>query len=92
MLSKGERERLYRENAHLSDDYSHAVCSLLRDLEAKDAEIECLRERLRWIADHDGGPERDGLFHDWEWGNEMPEGVDPRTKMYNWLNRPLKKE
>ena len=49
-----------------------------------------LEERLRWIADHDGGPESDGLFHDWAWGNDVPADVDPATKMYEWLNRPLR--
>jgi hypothetical protein len=40
------------------------------------------------MADFDGGSEGDGLFHDREWGNIVPNDVDLATKMSEWLNRP----
>lgn len=86
-----ERRKSLRHRAAYLNSFSRTeVVELLDLLDEKDSEIESLTKRLRWIADHDGGPERDGLFHDWEWGNEVPEDVDPSTEMHRWLNEALK--
>lgn len=64
-----QRKSLRRRAAYLSLFSGIEVVGLLDMLDEKDSEIEALRKRLRWIADHgnplaDRGPERDGLFHD----------------------------
>ena len=44
------------------------------------------------MADYDGGSEGDGFFHDREWGNDVPEDVDPETELSEWLDRPLREQ
>jgi hypothetical protein len=44
------------------------------------------------MADYGGGSEGEGLFHDREWGNDVPDDVDLETKMSESLNRPLREQ
>lgn len=89
--TRGVAEWIDVADAELVVAYRQAVPELVAALKESWRRQAQLEERLRWIADHDGGPEQDGLFHDWEWGNEVPTGMSPVTmEMDEWLNRPLR--
>lgn len=90
--TRGVAEWIDVGDAELVVAYRQAVPELVAALKESWRRQAQLEERLRWIADHDGGSEADGLFHDWEWGNDVPADVEPATEMYEWLNLPLREQ